>query len=26
VPVVENWRQLSDGHIQFTRRHLPAAG
>lgn len=26
VPVVENWRQLADGHIQFTRRHLPAAG
>ena len=26
VPVVENWRQLADGHIQFTLRHLPAAG
>jgi hypothetical protein len=22
---VENWRQLSDGQIQFTMRHLPTA-
>jgi hypothetical protein len=21
--VVENWRQLADGQIQFTMRHLP---
>jgi hypothetical protein len=26
VPVVENWRQLADGYIQFTRRHLPSVG
>lgn len=25
VPVIENWRQLADGLIQFTRRHLPTA-
>jgi hypothetical protein len=25
VPVVENWRQLPDGHIEFTTRHLPTA-
>jgi hypothetical protein len=23
--VVENWRQLSDGQIEFTVRHLPTA-
>jgi hypothetical protein len=23
--VVENWRQLPDGQIEFTTRHLPAA-
>jgi hypothetical protein len=23
--VVENWRQLPDGQIEFTMRHLPAA-
>jgi len=23
--VVENWRQLPDGRIEFTKRHLPAA-
>jgi hypothetical protein len=23
--VVENWRQLPDGQIEFTRRHLPTA-
>jgi hypothetical protein len=23
--VVENWRQLSDGRIEFTVRHLPTA-
>ena len=23
--VIENWRQLPDGQIQFTKRHLPAA-
>ena len=23
--VVENWRQLPDGRIEFTMRHLPAA-
>jgi hypothetical protein len=23
--VVENWRQLSDGRIEFTVRHLPSA-
>ena len=25
VTIVENWRQLSDGQIQFTVRRLPAA-
>jgi hypothetical protein len=25
VTVVENWRQLPDGRIEFTMRHLPAA-
>jgi hypothetical protein len=25
VPVVENWRQLPDGQIEFTVRCLPAA-
>ena len=25
LPVVENWRQLPDGRIEFTMRHLPAA-
>jgi hypothetical protein len=25
MTVVENWRQLSDGQIEFTMRHLPAA-
>jgi hypothetical protein len=25
LPVVENWRQLPDGQIEFTMRHLPAA-
>jgi len=25
TPVVENWRQLPDGQIEFTMRHLPAA-
>lgn len=25
MAVVENWRQLSDGQIEFTLRHLPAA-
>jgi len=23
TPVVENWRQLSNGQIEFTMRHLP---
>jgi hypothetical protein len=23
APVVENWRQLPDGQIEFTMRHLP---
>lgn len=23
TPIVENWRQLSDGRIEFTIRHLP---
>jgi hypothetical protein len=23
--VVENWRQLADGRIEFTVRHLPSA-
>ena len=25
VPVVENWRQLADGQIEFTVRCLPAS-
>jgi hypothetical protein len=25
TPVVENWRQLADGQIEFTMRHLPVA-
>ena len=25
VAVVENWRQLADGRIEFTMRHLPTA-
>jgi hypothetical protein len=25
LPIVENWRQLSDGQIAFTIRHLPVA-
>jgi hypothetical protein len=25
VTVVENWRQLADGQIEFTVRHLPTA-
>lgn len=25
MAVVENWRQLPDGRIEFTTRHLPAA-
>ena len=25
TPIVENWRQLSDGQIEFTIRHLPTA-
>jgi hypothetical protein len=25
MTVVENWRQLPDGQIEFTMRHLPAA-
>jgi hypothetical protein len=25
MPVVENWRQLADGRIEFTMRHLPVA-
>ena len=25
IPVVENWRQLPDGRIEFTIRHLPTA-
>ena len=25
LPIVENWRQLSDGNIEFTMRRLPAA-
>ncbi len=24
LPIVENWRQLSDGKIEFTMRRLPA--
>jgi hypothetical protein len=26
VAVVENWRSLPDGRIEFTTRRLPAAG
>ena len=25
LPIVENWRQLADGKIEFTMRRLPAA-
>ncbi len=25
LPIVENWRQLPDGQIAFTIRHLPVA-
>ena len=25
TPTVENWRQLPDGQIEFTMRHLPTA-
>jgi hypothetical protein len=25
MAVVENWRQLPDGRIEFTKRHLPTA-
>ena len=25
MTVVENWRQLPDGRIEFTMRHLPAS-
>ena len=25
LPIVENWRQLSDGRIEFTMLRLPAA-
>jgi hypothetical protein len=25
MTVVENWRQLPDGRIEFTLRHLPTA-
>lgn len=25
LPIVENWRQLFDGKIEFTMRRLPAA-
>jgi hypothetical protein len=25
MAIVENWRQLPDGRIEFTMRHLPAA-
>jgi hypothetical protein len=25
MAVLENWRQLSDGRIEFTKRHLPTA-
>lgn len=25
MAVVENWRQLPDGRIEFTKRHVPAA-
>jgi hypothetical protein len=26
LPVIEKWRQLPDGRIEFAVRHLPAAG
>ena len=26
TPVIENWRQLPDGQIEFAIRYLPAAG
>jgi hypothetical protein len=25
LPIVENWRQLADGRVELTIRHLPAA-
>jgi hypothetical protein len=25
LPIVENWRQLADGQIEFTIRNLPLA-
>jgi hypothetical protein len=25
LPIIENWRQLSDGKIEFTMRRLPTA-
>jgi hypothetical protein len=25
TPIIENWRQLSDGQIEFTIRQLPTA-
>jgi hypothetical protein len=25
TPIVENWRQLPNGQIEFTMRHLPTA-
>ncbi|MFG3593268.1 hypothetical protein [Bradyrhizobium sp. RDI18] len=25
ISIVENWRQLPDGQIEFTMRHLPTA-
>jgi hypothetical protein len=25
TPIVENWRQLPNGQIEFTLRHLPTA-
>jgi hypothetical protein len=25
TPIVENWRQLPDGQIEFTMRHVPTA-
>jgi hypothetical protein len=25
IAIVENWRSLPDGHIEFTMRRLPAA-
>ena len=24
IPIIENWRQRSDGQIEFAIRHLPA--